>query len=229
MTCVVSDSSYPKKLIGLADAPKKIYYKGNIDIINNNKCITIVGSRNCSKEGLKLAYETAEMAVDKGFVVINGLALGCDTEVLKGALSKKGRCVAVMPCGLEQIQPKSNIGLADDVLKNGGCIITEYPEGAVLQKYNYVKRDRIQSGIGDGVIIIEAQEKSGTMHTADFAVRQKKKLACYAAKLLQFSSGNKYLEESKKAHVLDSLKETSDFLDYIVNDSMFDQMTLKFD
>lgn len=92
-----------------------------------------------------------------------------------------------------------------------------------------MKRDRIQSGIGDGVIIIEAQEKSGTMHTADFAVRQKKKLACYAAKLLQFSSGNKYLEESKKAHVLDSLKETSDFLDYIVNDSMFDQMTLKFD
>lgn len=228
-SCVISDNLFPKRLVGLADAPKKIYYKGNIDIINENKCIAIIGSRNCSKDGLKLAFETAERAVEKGFVVVNGLALGCDTEVLKGALSKKGRCVAVMPCGLEQIQPKSNIRLANDILDNGGCIITEYPEGTILQKYNYVKRDRIQSGISDGVIIIEAQEKSGTMHTAEFAIRQKKRLACYAAKLLQLSSGNKYLEDVKKAHVLNDLKETSDFLDYIVNESIFDQMTLKFD
>ena len=140
-SCVESDNSFPKRLVGLADAPKKIYYKGNIDIINENKCITIVGSRDCSKNGLKLAFETAEKAVEKGFIVVNGLALGCDTEAVRGALSKKGRCVAVMPCGLEQIQPKSNIGLANAILSNGGCIITEYPEGSVLQKYNYVKRD----------------------------------------------------------------------------------------
>lgn len=228
-TCVVSDSSYPKQLMSIADAPKTIYYKGNIDIINKNKCITIIGSRNCSEEGLKLAYETAEMAVEKGFVVVNGLALGCDTEALKGALAKNGRCVAVMPCGLEQIQPKSNARLAEEILKNGGCIITEYPEGSSLQKYNYVKRDRIQSGISNGVIIIEAQENSGTMHTAEFSIKQKRRLACYTAKLLELSSGNKYLEETKKAHVLNTLKDTSDFLDYIINESMFDQMTLKFD
>ena len=226
---MASDTGYPKRLIGISDAPKQLYYKGNIDIINNNKCIAIIGSRNCSKAGLKLAYETAEAAVEKGFVVVNGLALGCDAEVLKGALAKKGRCAVVMPCGLEQIQPKSNAYLAEAILENGGCIITEYPEGTLLQKYNYVKRDRIQSGISDGIIVIEAEEKSGTMHTAEFALRQKRRLACYAAKLLELSSGNKYLAEVKKAHVLNNIKETNSFLDYIVREPECNQMTLKFD
>lgn len=229
MTCASTDSSYPKLLKELSDAPKRLFYKGNIEIINENKCIAIVGSRNCSKEGLKLAYETAEMAVEKGFVVVNGLALGCDAEVLKGAMAKKGRCVAVMPSGLEQIQPKSNKYLADAILENGGCLISEYPEGTSLQKYNYVRRDRLQSGISEGVIIIEALEKSGTMHTADFAIRQKKRLACYAAKLLKSSSGNKYLEEMKKAHVLESLNETEVFLDYIINEPGVVQISLKLD
>lgn len=82
MTCVPEDSCYPKLLKDLSDAPKQLYYKGNINIINENKCIAIVGSRNCSKEGLRLSYETAVKAAEKGFVVVNGLALGCDAEVV---------------------------------------------------------------------------------------------------------------------------------------------------
>ena len=228
MTCELTDSSYPRRLKDISDAPKQIYYKGNIDIINKNKCIAIVGSRNCSKEGLKLSYETAAKAVEKGFVVVNGLALGCDAEVLKGALAKKGHCVAVMPCGLEQIQPKSNKYLADAILENGGCVLSEYPQGSSLQKYNYVKRDRIQSGISEGVIIIEAEEKSGTMHTAQFALRQQRRLVCYASKLLELSSGNKYLEETRKAHVINNSEELDLYLDYIINEPEVGQMLLEF-
>lgn len=162
-------------------------------------------------------------------MVVNGLALGCDAEALKGALAQNGKCVAVMPCGLEQIQPKSNQYIADEILEKGGCIISEYAEGTSLQKYNYVKRDRIQSGISDGVIIIEAQEKSGTMHTADFAMRQKKRIACYAASLLEYSSGNKYLEEVKKAYSIQNTRDVETFFDLIMREQNFEQISLKFD
>ncbi|MBQ2900561.1 MAG: DNA-protecting protein DprA [Agathobacter sp.] len=229
LTCASTDAKFPKKLNMIADPPERIYYKGDIEIINRSKCVAIVGSRNCSQEGLKLAYQTAEIAVNKGFVVVNGLALGCDVEALKGALDQKGKCVAVMPCGLEQIQPKSNQYIADAILEKGGCIISEYAEETPLQKYNYVKRDRIQSGISDSVIIIEAQEKSGTMHTADFATRQGKRLACYAAALMKYSSGNKYLEEAKKVQALQSVKDAEKFLDYVIMEPGFEQISLKFE
>jgi len=91
-----------------------------------------------------------------------------------------------------------------------------------------VRRDRIQSGISEGVIIIEAEEKSGTMHTAQFALRQKRRLACYASKLLELSSGNKYLEETRKAHVLNNLKEMELYLDYIIDEPEIGQILLEF-
>lgn len=229
MTCLATDQRFPQKLNILSDKPDKIFYKGDIDIINDNKCVAIVGGRNCSEAGLRLAYQTAELAASKGIVVVNGLALGCDTEALKGALTRNGKCVAVMPCGLEQIQPKSNQYIAEAILENGGCIISEYPEGTPIHRFNYVKRDRIQSGISDGVIIVEAEVKSGTMHTADFATRQKRRLACYAAKLLEHSSGNKFLEEVKKAHSLENIKDTEIFLDYLIADTSCEQISLKFD
>ena len=227
MSCLSTDKLFPKKLNILLDKPDRIFYRGDISIINN-KCVAIVGSRNCSQEGLRFAYQTAEMAVDKGFVVVNGLAIGCDAEALKGALSKNGRCVTVMPCGLEQIQPKSNKYIVEAILDNGGCIISEYAEGTPLQRYNYVKRDRIQSCISDSVIIIEAEEKSGTMHTANFATKQGKRLACYAAALMKHSSGNKYLEETKKAHALQSLKDAERFLDFVVEENGYEQIRLEF-
>lgn len=229
MTCLATDQKFPRKLNVLSDKPDKIFYMGDIEIINRHKCVAIIGSRNCSEKGLRLAYQTAELAVSKGFVVVNGLALGCDAEALKGALARSGKCVAVMPCGLEQIQPKANQYIADAILENGGCIISEYAEGTPIQMYNYVKRDRIQSGISEGVIIVEAQEKSGTMHTADFATRQRRRLACYAAKLLECSSGNKYLEDVKKVHSLQSLKDTESFLDYMITDTCCEQISFKFD
>ena len=229
MTCLSTDPRFPQNLNVLSDKPEKIYYKGNIEIINDNRCVAIIGSRNCSELGLKLAYQTAEIAVSKGFVVVNGLALGCDAEALKGALARNGKCVAVMPCGLEQIQPKANKYIAEAILENGGCIISEYAEGTPIQKYNYVKRDRIQSGISDSVIIVETQEKSGTMHTADFAVRQKRRLACYAAALLKNSKGNKLLEEVKKAYPLQGVKDAEMFLDYVITDTSCEQISLQFD
>ena len=107
-----------------------------------------------------------------------------------------------MPCGLEQIQPKSNQRLAEQILENGGCMISEFPVGTPIQRYRYVERDRLQSGISQRVLIVEAEQNSGTMHTADFAKKQYKRLACYYEALFRDALGNKYLAASKKAEVL---------------------------
>lgn len=228
LLCREEDKCYPAILRGITGMPSFLYYRGDIEILNQNKNIAIVGSRHSSDMGLRLAYETGRLAAEKGFNVVNGLALGCDAEAIKGAISVGGKCAVVLPCGLENVQPKSNRYLAEQILENGGCLLSEYPEGTVLRKYNYVARDRIQSGISHGVVIVEAEVDSGTMHTADFARRQYKRLACYASKILQYSSGNKELENKKNAKVLNDLHEAENFFDLIKEEPTCEQLCLKF-
>ena len=197
--CTIEDKNYPNALKELSDRPAVLYYRGEIGILNTYKNIAVIGSRNCSPKGKELAYKTGRILAGEGMTIVNGLALGCDTEALRGALEVSGRCVVVMPCGLDNIQPKSNRGLAQKIIDAGGCILSEDPVETTLAKYQYVERDRLQSGISQGVLIVEAERKSGTMHTAEFAVRQYKRLACYYHKLLEMSSGNQYLQDSGKA------------------------------
>lgn len=227
--CEKNSDKYPEGLRKIFDLPPAMYYKGAIEIINQHKNIAVIGSRKASPSGMKLSYETGRLVGMAGINLVNGLALGCDTEALKGALSVGGKCVAVMPCGLEQIQPKSNQRLADEIVEKGGCLLSEYPVGEKLQKYNYVERDRLQSGISQGVLIIEAEKNSGTMHTANFALKQYKRLACYHYKIFEMASGNWYLEESGKAEILKSTEELQEFLTDILQEVEYEQMSLTFD
>ena len=200
--CLAGDEYYPKAMSGLKGMPPLLFYKGNIEIVNQYKNIAVIGSRKFSQVGKELSYEAGRAVAGEGINLVNGLALGCDAEAIKGALKEGGRCIAVMPCGLERIQPRSNQRLAEEILENGGCLLSEYPVGTQAEKYRYVERDRLQSAVSHCVLIIEAQRTSGTMHTAEFAVRQQKRLACYYYKLLETASGNQYLEEAQKAQIL---------------------------
>ena len=85
----------------------------------------------------------------EGFDVVNGLAVGCDTAALRGALSEGGRCVAVLPCGLDMVVPSVNEYLAQEILEKGGCLISEYAEGTEPEKYRYVQRDRLQGRLSE--------------------------------------------------------------------------------
>lgn len=226
LSCTPEDEKYPHGFRNLVQIPQILYYMGAIDIINCNKNIAVIGSRKCSEAGIRLSYETGRVLGAHGVNVVNGLALGCDTEALRGALSVDGKCVAIMPCGLDEIQPKSNQKLADEILKKGGCIISEYPVGTGIKKYQYVERDRLQSGVSQGVVVIEAERESGTMHTADFAMRQYKRLACYYHALLEHSSGNHYLEQNGKTQVLQSANDVIEFVNSISFEDTYQQMSL---
>lgn len=224
--CTVEDEEYPSALIDIPGRPVVLFYMGEIGILNAYKSIAVIGSRNCSSKGRELAYRTGRILAGEDITVVNGLALGCDTEALQGALDASGKCVAIMPCGLDNIQPKSNRGLAQKIIETGGCIISEYPIGTSLAKYQYVERDRLQSGVSQGVLIIEAERKSGTMHTAEFAARQYRRLACYYHKLLEMSSGNQYLEESGKAVNIKSEEDVLAFARGIPREERYQQMSL---
>lgn len=208
--------------------PALLYYKGNIEIINQHKNVAIIGSRKFSSSGKDAAFHAGKAAGKVGINVVNGLALGCDAEAIRGALSVNGKCIAILPCGLDNIQPKTNQKLAEEILSKGGCLLSEYPIGTNLQKYMYVERDRLQSGISQGVLIIEAEKESGTMHTASFAINQYKRLACYYHQLLKLSSGNKYLEDSGKATIIKSDDDLQIFYNSILGENTFEQLTLDF-
>jgi DNA processing protein len=102
------------------------------------------------------------------------MALGIDGEAHKAALSAGGKTVAVLPCGLDRFYPSSHHNLARQILEKGGALISEYPEGTEPRRENFIERNRLVSGISDALLVIEAAEKSGTLHTVNFALEQGK-------------------------------------------------------
>lgn len=170
---LIQDEEYPKQLKNIYDPPIKIYVLGNRKLLN--QCgIAIVGTRKASEYGKKVALQFAKDLSQKGINVISGLALGIDTYAHLGTLQQNsiGKTIAVLGSGLDNIYPKQNIELAKQIIKNDGCLISEYPVGTKPEKQNFPQRNRIISGLSDGVLIVEAAEKSGALITADFALEQ---------------------------------------------------------
>lgn len=222
----ISENLYPKRLRAIPSAPRTLYYKGNIDIINKRTNIAVIGSRHVSDSGASFAFQVGHALGKRGINVVNGLALGCDTYALQGALSAGGTCVAVLPCGLEQVVPRSNTLLARELIEAGGCLVSEYPIDTPIQRYQYIQRDRLQSGICDGVIIIESEYDGGTMHTARYGIRQGRKLACIDSRLIRHSSGNRWLEEQNGVCIIRTIMDVESFIDVLLGGIKYRQMTL---
>ena len=134
------------------------------------KGIAIVGARDATQYGKKIAYNLAKELSEQNIVIISGLAIGIDSYAHKGSLEKG--TIAVLGSGIDNIYPKENLELAREIIKNKGCIISEYPLGTKPEKQNFPQRNRIISGISKGVLVIEAKEQSGTLITVDFALEQ---------------------------------------------------------
>ncbi len=222
--CSVTDDRYPVAFKGLKGMPGVLYYRGDISIVNHNKSVAIIGSRNCSETALFFSREAGRKAAEMGLVVVNGLAIGCDTAAILGALDVGGKCVAILPGGLNHIAPKSNESLAERILDHGGCLLTEYEPDALPKRYTYVQRDRLQSALSQGVLVVETTIDGGTMHTVEAAIKQKRKLAAYAEKLTS-NSGNKLIVDKGNMGVsnLDDLRE---YYLSLERDDIYEQLTL---
>jgi len=171
----INNEIYPTKLKEIKNAPKKLFLRGNTELLESN-LVAIVGSRECTSYGFYKAYEFAKELSKKGICVISGLAQGIDTAAHLGAMHQKGKTIAVLGTGLNKIYPKENEILAESIIKNGGLIISEYGLYEERKSENFPKRNRIMSGLSDGILVIEARKKSGTLITARYAKEQEKKV-----------------------------------------------------
>lgn len=167
------DKNYPEKLKNIYAKPAMLYVLGNEELLNDNS-IAIIGSRDCTKYGTQNALKFSYGLAKKNICVISGFARGIDTYAHIGAIKANGKTIAVLGCGLNEVYPSTNFRLYKEILLNGGAIITEYPLGSKPNKYHFPIRNRIISGLSDGVLVIEAKEKSGTLITVDYALDQGK-------------------------------------------------------
>lgn len=122
----INDSAYPVKLREIPDAPAKLYVVGNLDNLQNNPCLSVVGSRKVTPYGKSVTDNLVNTVAAHGITIISGLALGVDTIAHRAALDSGSTTVAVLPCGLDKIYPASNLQLARRILENNGALISEY-------------------------------------------------------------------------------------------------------
>lgn len=165
---------YPERLRNIDSPPKELYCLGNLELLNCKNNIAMIGSRNCSSYGERAAKDFAYNLAKEEICIVSGLAKGIDSFSHIGALNAKGKTIAVLGSGLDNIYPKENIKLVESIIKNNGLVISEYPLGTKSLKQHFPARNRIISGLSDSVLVVEARRNSGTNITVDFALEQGK-------------------------------------------------------
>lgn len=166
----LGDADYPKALLDIADPPLILYAKGRLELLSH-PALAVVGSRNATTQGVINAEKFSETLSQAGLTIISGMALGIDTAAHHGGLRGTGSTVAVIGTGADIVYPARNRNLAHQIAA-GGCILSEYALGMPAIAANFPRRNRIISGLAQGVLVIEAAAQSGSLITARMAAEQ---------------------------------------------------------
>jgi len=171
------DKLYPPLLKEIYAPPPVIYYRGQI--INAEKYLAVVGSRQTGAYGLKVISYLLPELISRGVVIVSGLARGADQAAHRTALDNQGITWAILGSGLDKnsIYPKENKILAQDIIDNRGAIISEFPPGTPPYRQNFPQRNRIIAGLSQASLIIEARKKSGALITANYALQENREVA----------------------------------------------------
>ncbi len=192
----LNQTDIPLRLQQLDKPPKQLFIIGSSldNLINKIPTVAIVGSRKPTPYGKEVTTELSKDLARQGVTIVSGLAFGIDSIAHQACLSVGGKTIAVLPSALNDIYPKSHRSLADNILSTGGCLISEYPESTPILKSNFIARNRLISGLADIIIVTEATEKSGTIHTANFGLAQAKTVMAVPGSILSpYSKGTNNL------------------------------------
>jgi DNA processing protein len=181
------DSRYPARLKNIEDAPILLYCLGHFPDFNSALCIGIVGTRKMSEYGKQSAYKIGYELSSAGAIVVSGMALGVDGAAASGALSAGGRTVAVLGCGISVVYPKEHKKLMEEISRKG-AVITEYPPTEAPHGHNFPKRNRIISGLCQGVLVVEGAAGSGALITARRAIDQGREVFALPGKIDESNS-----------------------------------------
>jgi DNA processing protein len=173
---IIEDTNYPKLLKETDYPPFILYVKGSIDILNQPS-LTVVGTRKMTEYGRRAASRLVSRLAKK-LVIVSGLARGIDGWAHRVCLGNQGKTVAVLGHGLERIYPLEHRGLAEEIVRSGGALVSEYPLDYPISKTNFPQRDRLLAGLSLGTLVIEGKEKSGTKITAGFAADYGREVFC---------------------------------------------------
>lgn len=169
--CTFHDAAYPIRLKNIVDPPVVLYYKGNLTGLDNSPVIGVVGTRKASAYGLTTSKKMGYQIARCGGILVSGLAEGNDGSAMTGALTAGGKVIGVLGCGVDVVYPAMHRSLYRDTEKNG-CLISEFPPKTPPYKWNFPKRNRIISGLSNGVLVVEAPHGSGSLITAKQAADQ---------------------------------------------------------
>ncbi len=172
---LLDESDFPTLLKEIPWPPLGIYFKGELPK-NEEIKIAIVGTRKATSIGREIAESFSQKLAENNIVVVSGLAMGIDSASHAGALKVKGKTIAVLGNEIGSVYPRRNQKLAQQILKNNGCLISEYPLGFPTYRDNFLARNRIISGISKAVVIIEAPISSGSLNTARYALEQNREI-----------------------------------------------------
>ncbi len=167
----IDDALYPRRLKEIYDPPPILYVRGDAEALARPG-IAVVGTRHPTPYGSGMAERLACDLAAQGLVIISGMARGVDTASHRGAISAKGKTIAVFGTGVDVIYPKENSRLSEQILALGGALVSEFPLGTFAAPQNFPIRNRILSGMSFGVLVVEAAEYSGTRITARLALEQ---------------------------------------------------------
>ncbi len=167
----INDDEYPQSLREIADPPAILYVRGNLNWDKQKEVVAVVGTRKPTAYGLQIATQLVEI-IAKQCVIVSGLAYGIDAAAHKAALRKEGITVAVLGSGLDDasIYPREHRKLAQDILRKGGVLISEYPPLAEPLKHHFPERNRIIAGLSQKIVVVEAGERSGALITANLGL-----------------------------------------------------------
>lgn len=178
----ITDPEYPVMLKTLSNPPYLLFYRGNLGAFEQ-KAVSVVGTRKLSPGGKKAGLAFAKDAVKSGVCVVSGLAWGADGVAHKGAVEtfydykeqgketeSLGKTIGVLPCSIDSIVPANHLKLAEDILKSGGLLISEYAPMTPMGNWHFVQRNRIIAALSPATVVLEAPNGSGALITVDYAL-----------------------------------------------------------
>lgn len=173
-----SDDTYPEPLRMIQCPPPLLFYRGDLKC-TMGKCVAVVGSRKASVQGLDATEKLCRNLSQAGISIVSGLAMGIDTAAHEGCIDGGSPTIAVLGCGLDVDYPIENLELKERIVQQGGLLVSEYPPGARANKYVFQVRNRIISGLGKAVIMMESRIQSGSMLTVHHALDQGREVFAY--------------------------------------------------
>jgi DNA processing protein len=193
------DKEYPESLKQIYQPPWALFAKGDLSLLGREPKLAVVGSRQGTQYGKNAIRHLFPGLIEKGVVIVSGLAKGIDTFAHESALYFNGSTIAVIAGGLYHIYPKENISLASEMMKTQ-LVLSEYPPDAKPEKWHFPARNRIISGLAFGTLVIEANQKSGSLITANYAVNEGREVFALPGSIFNpFSSGtNQIIQQGAK-------------------------------